>query len=161
MNSFERVISLFILLVLTFLFKCNHLEPKQNEEFLLKFLYDPFPEGNKIISETCLHNALLILKTVKFDPPEIEKGRNVKMKVIGAFLEDTNVKGLFVQAFLNKNKMFEKIILKQESVKKGIWSYEYEVGIPKFVPTGNWETFVYVRDEKDKDISCVKVIFDI
>ncbi len=161
MKSFNKVISFLILFVLASFFECHQSESKEIKEFLLKFLSDPFSEGNQIKTETCLDNPLLLLKTVKFDPPEIEKGRNVKMKVIGAMLEDTIIKGLFIQAFLNKNKMFEKEIPKNESVKKGIWSYEYEVGVPKFVPTGNWETYVYVRDDKDKDISCVKVLFDI
>lgn len=151
-------ISVFILIVFS---KANHHSVSEVENLSLEYLENSQPEGNKITSETCQEDAIFTIKKAVFNPPTIEKGQNVKMKVIGGMLADTKVKELFVQAFLNKNKMFEKEVPKEEDVKKGLWTYEYEVGVPKFVPTGHWETYVYVRDNKNKDISCIKVMFDI
>ena len=127
---------------------------------LQKFLANVKSNGSPLHTEDCLPNSVFQIKKITITPPEIIVGDNLHIKAIGAMSQDSFVSKLKVDAFLNGEIIFNQEVQKGVLVKKGLWFYEYEVGVPTFVPTGHWEIFAYVISDKNENLNCLKATFD-
>ena len=139
-------------------FDTEYLE-EDNTGVLQKFLSDA-NLGNPITTKDCLSGSKFKIAKLNLTPTEILKGQNIHVKAIGAMAEDVTVSKLHVDAILNGSPIYNQDVPKNENVKKGLWFYEYEIGVPTFVPSGHWDIFVYVLNSNGEKLNCLQAMFD-
>lgn len=141
------------------LFNVEYLEEKDNTGVLEKFLSDA-KLGNPVTTKDCLPGGMFQITKVNLNPTELIKGQNIHIKAIGAMMQDENVSNLHIDALLNGSPIYNQDIAKNQQVKKGLWYYEYEVGVPTFVPAGHWDIYIYVLNDKGDKLNCLQAQFD-
>ena len=141
------------------LFEIDYLE-EDGPAKLEKFLAGAKSSGNTIEIQDCLPGSVFEIKKTIVNPPELTVGQNIKIKVIGAMKEENMVAKLHIVSYLNNQIIFSTDVAKSENVKKGLWFWEFEIGVPTFVPKGHWQNYAYVINQKDENISCLLAIFD-
>jgi len=95
------------------------------------------------------------------DPPALIKGNSIKIKVGGVMVQETVVNKLHLDTYFNGKVIYTNDVDKKNiTVPKGKWAYDYEASVPTFTPSGHWEIFIYIVDDKQNNISCVKAMFD-
>lgn len=140
------------------LFDVEYLE-EDNTGVLQKFLSDA-KLGNPVTTKDCLPGSIFVISKVSLNPSELIKGQNIHIKAIGAMSNDQVVSNLHIEAFLNGSNIYNQDVAKNQNVKKGLWYYEYEVGIPTFVPSGHWDIYLYVLNDKGEKLNCLQALFD-
>lgn len=168
--------SLLLLILLTFLLKCAYLQESsytkfledtvaKDETFPSEELVEAFinvPEKEiKLFGEACQEDSIYYAKLITFDPPNLNLGGLQKVKVVGSMTKSSDVKGYHIRVLLNKKRIYTTDYEERAHVDQGIWSWEYESGVPRGIPEGFWEVFLYLRDTKDKDLACIKISFQI
>ena len=141
------------------IFELEYLE-EEGVGRIQKFLANVKSGGSTLTTEDCLPNSTFQIKKVNIKPPEIISGGSVHVKAIGAMTKESNVVKLSVDAKLNGVSIFGQDIPKTENVKKGLWFYEWEIGVPTFVPKGHWDIYCNLIDDQNVSISCLKAMFD-
>jgi len=119
------------------LFNIEYLEDQDNTGVLEKFL-SIAKLGNPVTTKDCLASSIFKVSKINLNPTELIKGQNIHIKVIGAMMQDEVVSKLHIEAFY----------------------YEYEVGIPTFVPAGHWDIYIYVLNDKGEKLNCLQALFD-
>lgn len=120
--------------------------------------------GNEIYLIECPGVSNPDFKITKMDvtPKFVVKGKDFKLKVGGVIAsEHIKIKGLHLDVFYNGATIHNEDVAKVSDAKKGPYFFDYTNTVPTFTPSGHWETFVYLRDEKDVNLACVKATFDI
>ncbi len=131
---------------------------------LLKFLEDTkiLGEGAPISIESCGEQTRFKPTRITVDPTEVQKGQSIRIKIVGVFLQDVVVKNLSLETFYNGGVIFTDNVDKGNTPqKKGTYGFDYEASIPTFVPSGMWEIFVNLLDDKEEKLSCVKASFEM
>jgi hypothetical protein len=141
------------------LFNIEYLEEQDNTGVLEKFL-SIAKLGNPVTTQDCLPASIFKVSKINLNPTELIKGQNIHIKVIGAMMQDEVVSKLHIDAFLNGSSIYNQDVVKNQEVKKGLWYYEYEVGIPTFVPAGHWDIYIYVLNDKGEKLNCLQALFD-
>lgn len=136
---------------------------QSNENNLQKFLADATNgvKGVPIGQEDCLPGSPFKSMKITINPPTIEKGQSIKMKQVGTMSIDTHVQRVYVVASLNGKQVFTDQVVKNVDVPKGLYSYEYEVSVPGFIPAGHFEAKIYLHDSKLANLSCFRIFFDV
>ena len=130
---------------------------------LLKFLADTkLTEGSPVSAESCDDIGVFRMTRMIIDPTTVEKGQSIRMKVLGIFLQDVVLKKIHLETFYNGGVIFTDDVDKGNSPQsQGSYAYDYEASVPTFVPSGHWEIFLHLLNEKDEKLSCIKVSFDM
>ena len=125
---------------------------------LLNFLADV--KGAPVTTEECMNPQIFKPVKITIDPTEIIKGQSIKIKVIGAMLSDQVVNKLHLDTFYNGATIYTNDVDKKNvAIKKGNWFYDYEAAVPTFTPSGKWEIFIYIINDKQEKIHCLKAMF--
>lgn len=149
-NSKEEILPLFDL---------NYLaEQGTLGSFLANLKEDGFP----VTSSVCMEEKVFKKTQLTIDPSSIQKGKSIKIKVVGAMLQASTVQKLHLDTYYNGGVIFTADVdQKNVEVKKGsMWGYNYEASVPTFTPAGKWEIFVYVINSANEKIHCVKCEFE-
>lgn len=113
------------------------------------------------ISVCCDEKRFQYLKSV-LKPEEIIKGGEILFKVQGVALEAMTVKKLHLVTKYNgadiftDNKSIEKTLTEGQKL-----TYDYTAAIPSFTPSGSWDIYLYLQDDKEIEIHCLKAHFDM
>ena len=126
---------------------------------LLNFLAD-VKGGAPITTENCLDTSIFKSIKITVDPTEIIKGQSIRIKVVGVMLSDQIVNKLHLDTFYNGAVIYTQDVDKKNVlVKKGNYGFDYEAAVPTFTPSGKWEIFVYLLNDKQEKLSCLKALF--
>ena len=126
---------------------------------ILKFLAD-VKNGAPITVESCQENPIFKSTKIVVDPTEIIKGQNIRFKVVGVMLSDQIVNKMHLDTFYNGAVIYTADVDKKNApVKKGTYGYDYEASVPTFTPSGKWEIFIYLLNDKMDKLSCHKATF--
>jgi hypothetical protein len=126
---------------------------------ILKFLADA-KNGAPITVEGCQENPIFKSTKIVVDPTEIIKGQNIRFKVVGVMLSDQIVNKMHLDTFYNGAVIYTTDVDKKNApVKKGTYGYDYEASVPTFTPSGKWEIFIYLLNDKLEKLSCHKATF--
>ena len=131
---------------------------------LMKFLAgaNMLTDGSPVSVEPCEDVGLFKVTRMTVDPTEIQKGQSIRIKVMGVFLQDVIVNKLHLETMYNGGVIFTDNIDKGNTPqKKGTYAYDYEASVPTFVPSGKWEIFVNLLNDKEEKLSCVKANFEM
>lgn len=130
---------------------------------LLKFLADAkLRDGSPVSAESCDDIGVFRLTRMIIDPETVEKGQSIRIKVLGVFLQNVILKKLHLETFYNGGVIFTDDVDKGNTEQsEGTYAYDYEASVPTFVPSGHWEIFLHLLNEKEEKLSCVKVSFDM
>ena len=147
----------FFLLIVIAIATC-----KRESADLNKFLQEP-KNGAKVIVSKCMEETKFKITRIKVTPEEVIKGDNIAMKVQGQALEEVTMKDLKVIAHYNGAEIFSEV--KDQGGKVvpvgGKFTFEYTQSVPTFTPVGSWDINLYLRNDKDEDVSCILAHFDI
>jgi len=129
---------------------------------LLNFLNESkmFLSGVPVTTDSCLDNPAFKSTKITIDPPELVKGQSIRIKVVGALLNDQTISKLHLETFYNGGSIYKDDVDKGNTlVKKGMYGYDYEASVPTFTPSGKWEIHVYLVNDKGENLSCLKCMF--
>ena len=126
---------------------------------LLNFLAD-VKGGAPITIESCQDKPIFQSTKMVAEPTEIIKGQSINFKVVGVMLSDQIVNKIHLDTFYNGSVIYTQDIDKKNApVKKGPYGYTYENSVPTFTPSGKWEIFIYLLNDKQEKLSCQKATF--
>lgn len=109
----------------------------------------------------CDEKRFKLIKTV-LKPEEIVKGGEILIKVQGVALETLYVKKLRLVTKYNGGDIFTDNKAIEKSLPEGQkLVYDYTASIPTFTPSGSWDIYIYLMDDKDVEIHCLKAHFDM
>lgn len=128
------------------------------DDFVREYLES---SSNEIKTEDCKKGSIEQITKIQVSPTVISKGKEFTLKVGGVLKEDVKIKGLHLKVWWNGQQIHEEDVDKKSDSKKGPYFYDYTTTVPTFTPSGHWETYIYLRDENDNDISCVKATFNV
>jgi len=114
-----------------------------------------------VVSDCNTQPSIFKVAKTNIVPNAIEKGTQIKMKVIGAMMQEVNVDKVHLEVYLNTNIFFQQDLDKKGSVKKGLYSYDFEVSIPTFAPDGAFMTKFILMSDKNEVLACTQMNFDI
>ena len=120
--------------------------------------------GNITIELNCLAGAPFTITKAKPDPQIVTRGGRLTFKAVGSFNEKTNVQQLKVYTKINgvdaqtvfKNLPNAGLVEKDKS-----FVFSYEDSAPAFAPDGKYEVYMYLIDDKQKPVSCLKGTFTL
>jgi hypothetical protein len=128
---------------------------------LLNFLAD-VKGGAPVSIESCQDKPIFQSTKITVDPTEIIKGQNISIKVVGVMLSDQVVNKLHLDTYYNGSVIYTADVDKKNApVKKGPYGYNYEASVPTFTPSGKWEIFIYLLNDKQEKLSCQKATFNM
>ena len=118
-------------------------------------------DGYPVTLDLCMDNPIFKVTQKAVQPPTIIKGKSIRIIVAGVMINDQVIQKLHLDTLFNGNKIYTAEVDKKNiKVAKGKWQYDYEASVPAFTPSGHWEIFMYIVNDKNENISCVKGIFD-
>lgn len=130
---------------------------------LHKFFGEAKKVGAKITTKICMEETKFKITRTAITPEEIIKGDDIAMKVMGEAQEDLVIKSLFVQAKFNDVNIFSDL-KDQGSVELedgDSFTYDYSASVPSFTPAGSWNIYLYLKNDKNENISCLLCHFDM
>jgi len=76
-------------------------------------------------------------------------------------IQDQIVQKIHLDTYFNGKVIYTQDVDKKNlEVKKGKWAFDYEASVPTFTPAGHWEIFIYVVNNENANLSCIKAIFE-
>ena len=164
MKAFLKAIVLTLTISLAFtedsgkLFDLNSMYEQGTISSFLAVVGDGYPIT---LGECSQDNPIFKVTQKAVDPPALIKGQGIRIKVGGVMTQDTVVSKLHLDTFFNGKVIYtNEVDKKNAAVPKGKWAYDYEASVPTFTPAGHWEIFIYIVDNNQKNISCIKAMFD-
>lgn len=128
---------------------------------LTAFLASVGEDGYPVTVEDCLDNPTFKPTQRVVDPPNLVKGKSIRIKIGGVMLQDVVLSKLHLDTFYNGKTIYtDDVDKKNLAIKKGRWAYDYEASVPTFTPAGHWEIRLYLVDTDNKNLSCLKATFD-
>ena len=128
----------------------------------LNFLSDV--PGEITMEYNCLPDVPFTITKAKPLPNFISRGSDMSFKAVGSFNQDTNVQKLRISTKINGITAQDiKVVLPNPGVQKKNVSfiYTYEDKVPAIAPAGYYESFMYLLNEFDKEVSCLKGSFTL
>lgn len=120
-------------------------------------------EGAKIETEICMDETIFKIGRISIKPEEIIKGQDINFKAQGTALKDIIIKNLHLITKYNDEVIFEdnKDQGSKAVAEGGKFVFSYVASVPSFTPSGSWDIYLYLQNENDEDISCLKAHFDM
>lgn len=105
--------------------------------------------------------ARMKITQMKVSPTEVIKGKDIGIKVKGVMLEDQVVQKIHLDTYFNGGVIFQDNVDKGNTqVKKGVYAFDYNASVPTFTPSGKWEIRVWLVNDANDNIACVKAEFN-
>jgi hypothetical protein len=160
-----------VLKVIALIFVISFVSCDPVNEFLdnviqgLQFLADvtkPIEEEGTITLTDCSSNPIFKITGMKVKPNKIEKGGSMSILVVGKMLEEEHVKELAITTTLNEKPIFADSAAKDAVVAEGkTWKFDYTASVPTFVPAGNWNTQLRLKNTEGVELCCVSASWKI
>jgi hypothetical protein len=139
--------------------KISIVELEKETQSLRTFLERTVGEG-EITLENCLEGSEFYITKKKVTPAALIKGEPVRFKAIGIMKSTQMVKRMDLDTRLNGASIFSDSKIKNEQVESGAkYMIDYEANVPTFTPSGNWEIFIYLINDKEEKLSCLRATF--
>jgi hypothetical protein len=118
-------------------------------------------DGFPVTTELCMDNPTFKITQKAVQPASIIKGGSIRIIAGGVMVNDQVVQKIHLDTYFNGAVIYtQEVDKKNVAVPKGKWQWDYEASIPSFTPSGHWEIFIWIINDKNEKISCLKGIFD-
>ena len=120
-------------------------------------------KGAKIELSLCMEETHFKITRTTVYPEEIIKGDDIAFKAQGQALEDLVIKNLHLVTKYNGADIFidDKDQGMHEVPAGKTHSFAYTASVPSFTPSGSWDIYLYLQNDKDENISCLLAHFDM
>lgn len=120
--------------------------------------------GTITIELNCLAGVPFNITKAVPKPTVVERGGHMSFKAVGSFNVDTNVQKLKVYTKINgvDAQTVTPDLPKQGVVPKDTsFIFTYEDNVPAIAPAGHYEVYMYLMDNTNKPVSCLKGSFTL
>ena len=118
------------------------LEQMQKDGSIRNFL-ELKDEGFPVDVSLCMDNPTFKVTQKAVQPPNIIKGKSIRIIVGGVMIKDQVIQKLHLDTYFQGKVIYTQDVDKKNTkVAKGKWSFDYEASVPAFTPSGHWEIFI-------------------
>lgn len=120
-------------------------------------------KGAKIDLSICMEETRFKITRTAVTPEEIIKGDDIALKAQGQALENLVIKNLHLITKYNGADIFvdDKDQGSKEVPAGQTHSFSYTASVPSFTPSGSWDIYLYLQNDKDENVSCLLAHFDM